>query len=181
MNHLFTPEEFSKLKDKDTLTIIFGGTFDPIHEGHIADIRYLSKNCESLIIAPTSQNPWKNNTATSLQTRIEMIKLVLNFEKLTFNELENYSKGINIIDFPYVYSVDLIEKVREKQKGKIMWAIGEDLIESSKGWKDWNTKGVPFLVLPILNGFSGTSVRGNKILPHVALRKYVEINNLYKI
>lgn len=56
---------------------IFGGTFDPIHEGHIGIInKLLEINMDKVIVIPTNVKYYKKNTAMySYIERVEMCKV----------------------------------------------------------------------------------------------------------
>ena len=172
--------DFQALPNKKDCSAIFGGTFDPIHEGHIQDIKFLASNMKQVFLAPTTQNPWKSANPTSLEHRIEMIKIALNYENIKFENFENHQNApVKIITSPYTYSIDILDILKNSGEKNLLWAIGEDLKESAKKWKDWDTKGIPFLILPILNGYSATSVREKSIPPHPAIGEYIKNNILY--
>ncbi len=65
-------------------TGIFGGTFNPIHNGHITLARTLLKEAELdevwFVVSP--QNPWKQNqTLLDDNKRLEMVQAALSSEK----------------------------------------------------------------------------------------------------
>lgn len=171
--------DIKKNLSESTLCTIFGGTFDPIHEGHIRDIRALLEISATLIIAPTTQNPWKERTPTSVEHRIEMISLALTEEKIP-HTVSNIilEDGVYILNYPYRYSIELLSYVL-KYKKDVLWAIGEDLIHTAQEWKEWSTKGADFIVLPLLNGYSSTEVREKKIKELPSIKKYICDNKLY--
>ncbi|HMO18359.1 MAG TPA: adenylyltransferase/cytidyltransferase family protein [Oligoflexia bacterium] len=177
-------DDFLESIPKEDSVIIFGGTFDPIHEGHIQDIRKLLDIAKVIIIAPTSQNPWKEFSPTSLDNRLEMIRMVLHFEKIPFSEKVTDSNLI-LSSVPYVYACNLLFEIRQTRESKApgeyyYWAIGEDLIKSAINWKNWKSNGVPFVSLPILDGISATKVRERNIKPHPAIADYIKCHNFYK-
>nr|WP_275051256.1 nicotinate-nicotinamide nucleotide adenylyltransferase [Helicobacter saguini] len=57
---------------------IFGGSFSPIHNGHIEMVKLALKklDIDKLIILPTFQNPLKDSSIFSPQTRLEWVKEV---------------------------------------------------------------------------------------------------------
>lgn len=178
---IFDLEDFKSFHSEGYVCCIFGGSFDPIHEGHIADIKTLLSVCSTVIIAPTAQNPWKDDNPVDLSLRLKMIELVLAAEKISYSQ-DFKQSGLVVSRLPYTYSIEFLNLVREKKQGstdKILWAIGEDLKDVVLNWKDWETDGVDLLVLPTLPGFSSTSVRTHNTMPHPALADFIAKNKLY--
>jgi cytidyltransferase-like protein len=159
-------------------SIIFGGTFDPIHEGHISDIKNLTNLANTVFIAPTEQNPWKHSKPTPLEDRIEMISLVLRAENIPFS-FDKMGTSVIILTTPYIFAHKLTAELGSIRQENLFWAIGEDLVESAPSWKEWENRGIPFVVLPFLEGFSSTKTRSNEIKPHPAISNYIKIKNLY--
>ena len=58
--------------------IIFGGSFDPIHNSHITLCKYSKDliNADKLILVPSKNPRWKSPTET-ISDRLNMIKLIL--------------------------------------------------------------------------------------------------------
>ena len=88
-------------KNKKIKNLIFGGTFDPIHYGHIEIVKKINLNFspEKIYVVP-SGNPYmkpKPPVATPLQ-RLEMCKLAFN----DFN-------SVKIIDYE-IFLINMIQK-----------------------------------------------------------------------
>lgn len=178
INYHFLNSLDISLINEDTC-IIFGGTFDPIHEGHIEDIKRLKNISGTLIIAPTIQNPWKEKNPTDIDHRVNMICLALEEEKISYKKTNTISEnGVYILNHPYQYSIELVNFVKQS-RNNLLWAIGEDLVKSVKDWKNWETQGIDFIVLPIISGHSSTFIRNKAQEPLSAIKKYIELNSLY--
>ena len=73
---------------------IFGGSFDPIHKGHLEIIDRLSKMFDKVIVLPNYQNPLKSN-ATPAKKRLEWLTKSITqnnveiSESMLFKELPN--------------------------------------------------------------------------------------------
>lgn len=110
---------------------IFGGTFDPIHNGHLITALYLyeTRGLEKIIFVPSYISPHKQDKkSTDSIHRINMIKLALEdfpyFEYSDFEiEKENISFTYNtLIEFKKYY--DFIELI-----------IGYDNLLTFNKWK----------------------------------------------
>ena len=61
------------------MIILFGGSFDPIHDGHLHLARKILElySPEKLYLVPAKRNPLKEKTGASGDARLEMIRLAL--------------------------------------------------------------------------------------------------------
>lgn len=67
---------FKLLKDSQETIVLFGGSFDPPHLGHLSIIKESLKILEidKLIVIPTFLNPFKNTSYASPQQRLKWSK-----------------------------------------------------------------------------------------------------------
>lgn len=117
--------------------VLFGGTFDPIHNGHI----FMINECISklkpnkFIVIPTCIPPHKqqNNNITSAIHRLNMCKLALqDIEEVDISDYEISKSGIS-----YTYdTVKYFKKVYSN--AKIYLLIGSDMLFTFKTWNKCN-------------------------------------------
>jgi len=113
---------------------IFGGTFDPIHNGHIKASQALQAyfNFDSYIILPCKIPTLKPPSFASNQQRIEMIKLAIkNFKdfKLDLREINRNSPS---------YMVETLSSFRvEYPEDSITLILGYDAFLSLPHWHQW--------------------------------------------
>ena len=114
--------------------IIYGGSFDPIHNGHlrIAHAASLMLNA-NVVFVPSKAPRWKRPEATAAQ-RLEMLRLALKQDgspAFSIDLFEMNSKtDVN-------YSIDLVRHIALTHKNtKIYLMIGADEVNSFPRWKD---------------------------------------------
>lgn len=113
--------------------IVFGGTFDPIHNGHLRISEAASKKLDaSLIFVPAKSPRWKTPEETSNQ-RLEMLKLAL--EDVSFkNEICDFELNSKA---EVNYSIDTIKYLRNLHPNDTLYLlIGADQVNKFKDWKD---------------------------------------------
>ena len=119
--------------DVDKMRIaIIGGSFDPIHYGHIhmglESIKQLK--VDEVWFMPTKITPLKDRELTSVEDRVSMIKLAIepyaNFKLCTL-ELEREEKS---------YTIDTLRELKKRYKHEFYWIIGNDQLEQFDRWKD---------------------------------------------
>jgi cytidyltransferase-like protein len=159
-----------RISDQDF--IVFGGSFDPIHEGHAAVLKRLLARFNEVVLAPTPQNPWKESKPAPIDLRIEMIRAVLAAENIAestrFKAIRPTEEPSVFIEcFPYLYSVELVRHLRGMTSRHFWWAVGADSASEVERWKDWAEQGVPVAVVPVDIDVHSTSVRqgSNRIHP----------------
>lgn len=113
--------------------IIFGGSFDPIHNSHILLCENSIKAIfpDRLILVPSKNPRWKNPTET-IEDRLNMIKLILNDYSLDFEIEDCEIKSRKDVD----YTIETIEFLKEKYKnGEFFMLIGADQVNKFHLWR----------------------------------------------
>ncbi|AIJ30125.1 nicotinate (nicotinamide) nucleotide adenylyltransferase [Borreliella valaisiana] len=113
---------------------ILGGTYNPIHIGHIflaKEIEYLL-NIDKVIFIPTCNPAHKSiGEEVSVKNRIDMLKLALK------NESKMFIDDCDIINGGITYTVDTISCTKKKYKNaKLFLVIGDDLFKNFDSWKN---------------------------------------------
>jgi len=124
----------NKLKSKKIKIGILGGTFDPAHKGHLeislqAKKRFKLKN---IIWAITKQNPFKNESSSSLRSRTKFAKKLIgknDFIKVKFYEDKIASNR----------TINLIKHVNKDKKFEIYFIIGADNLINFHKWYKWKS------------------------------------------
>ncbi|WP_322941737.1 nicotinate-nucleotide adenylyltransferase [Mycoplasmopsis canis] len=109
---------------------IYGGSFDPIHKGHIKLAKYAIKalNLDKLLIIPAYVSPFKNK-GISIEDKINMIELVLE-QKM---ELCLFEAKRNTVS----YTIDTIKYLKNKYPNdELFLIIGSDNLPKLHKWKD---------------------------------------------
>jgi len=140
---------------------IFGGTFDPVHTGHIRCIIEAKEklNLDLIAVVPAGKPPHKNlKIFASSQDRLNMLKIALkkwNWIKIFDWELKN--KEIS-------YTFDTLKKIRSYfgSSNEYYLLAGSDWEKKIKMWKNFsyikkNSK-IIFLERDISNRFSKKNI-----------------------
>lgn len=114
---------------------VMGGTFDPIHHGHLIAAEYArtSLDLDKIIFIPSGVHPFKDNkTITDPNKRVDMISLAIDSNK--FFKISS----IEINRIGTTYTIDTIRELREEYKGdEIYFIIGSDIIFEIEKWKNF--------------------------------------------
>lgn len=122
------------------LTALFGGTFDPIHYGHLLPAEALAKEIQisHISLLPNHIPPHKPQPEASTNQRIQMLKLAIDDSSCFSIDLSEITK--NQVDRPS-YTIDTLKKWREiygKERG-LAFIIGQDSLLSLPTWHGWQT------------------------------------------
>jgi len=109
---------------------LFGGTFDPIHNGHLITIQNVleKRKLDKVIFIPCNISPHKTiRNVSSPNHRLNMLKLAIsNFPKFEFSDYEINKGGIS-------YSIDTINHFKMTYP-KIELIIGYDNFNVFDKW-----------------------------------------------
>jgi nicotinate-nucleotide adenylyltransferase len=112
---------------------ILGGTFDPIHFGHlaIAEEARAAQRLDRVLLVPAARQPLKHGRhAATGQQRFEMARLACadnaSFE-VTRIELDR--PGLS-------YTVTTLEELRRQGQGELFFILGADALADLPRWRD---------------------------------------------
>ena len=160
---------------------IFGGTFDPVQQGHLDLIRSAILPDRVLVVAPTKQNPWKERTANTLDLRLEMLRIALTAEKIPFDEDQPKLGQVYLAKVDYTLSVELLKWWRSKYGSDIRWLVGPGDKASSAKWFNWDTEGCDVIEFSSQYPYHSTDVRAGVVSPHPAIKQFILDHGLYLI
>ncbi len=114
---------------------IFGGTFNPIHSGHLKAAEQVEKvfRCEKILFIPSHIPPHKRSVEiASAQHRFKMVQLALNsYPKFIASEIEVKAKGKS-------YSIITLNKIEALYpEACIFFIVGIDAFLEIHTWKDY--------------------------------------------
>ena len=114
---------------------IYGGSFDPVHLGHLITAESIKKelNFERLFLLPCCEPVHKNSLHYSSEQRLEMLSLAIK----EFPSLEIDTREIDRGGSSYMIET-LAEIVKEFKDSTICLIIGMDSFLSFKTWKKWD-------------------------------------------
>jgi nicotinate-nucleotide adenylyltransferase len=115
---------------------IFGGSFNPPHNGHVNSLVTVQKKMgfDKIHIIPNNQNPLKIPTELpNVEHRIEMCKQAFSTYGPAF-----FVDDIEIKRGGKSYTIDTVLELRKQYAAKDLYLIiGADNFESFSEWKDW--------------------------------------------
>ena len=133
----------------------FGGTFDPVHLGHMALAKQFLKQVDHVLFCPAHVSPFKMKTppeASSLH-RLNMLKIALRKEprfSITTCELERKAPS---------YTIDTILFLKESMQENFFLILSE---EGEEGLTRWKEASLLLKLAPPLIG-KHTSIRSRDI------------------
>ncbi len=126
---------------------IYGGTFDPIHHGHLIIAREAREmlGAEEVIFVPARVSPFKKTTpVASGEIRLLMLRAAIE------NEIGFAVDDCELLRPPPSYTIDTVEEIRRRKNNEgIYCLIGEDNVDELTKWHRFAElkKMVRFIVL----------------------------------
>lgn len=114
--------------------VLFGGTFDPIHNGHLRIARAASMFLNADVVFVPAKNPPGKEPIATPEQRLSMLRLALKSDgssSFSISLFEMKSKD------PVNYWVDTVEHFAGKYKHrKLYFLIGADEVNAFPSWKE---------------------------------------------
>lgn len=118
--------------------IIFGGTFDPIHKGHLKMAKYAMKtlNADKLFFVINTKSNIKDSPVASYEEREKMLRLAIrNFSHKKYR-IDKFEKNNSYNNEPN-YTIDTVKYFKDRfSNDEIYLLIGDDQYLKFNQWKD---------------------------------------------
>jgi len=113
---------------------ILGGTFDPVHTGHVACARYVQQHCalDEVRLMPCHLPAHRATPGVSSAQRAAMVQLAIQaYPELALERLE--------LDKPSPsYTVESLNLLKQREPdSRFYFIIGMDSLNYFRQWKDW--------------------------------------------
>src|SRR5579885_2003734 len=123
---------------------VFGGRFDPPHNGHIRIAKTLLKirpDIDAIWLMPANTHPWKPMVASPAD-RLAMVKF-LEEDKIKVSDRDIKRGG-------ETYTIDTVRELIKYRGNKYFWVCGIDQIKDFCRWKEYDELQnlIDFLVFP---------------------------------
>lgn len=117
------------------LQALFGGTFDPIHYGHLRPVEALAKQVglKKVILLPNHVPPHRPQPEATPAQRLEMVRLAIQNNPLFTIDTRELER-----DTPS-YTIDTLTALRKEMgpKQPLAFIIGQDSLLSINSWHGW--------------------------------------------
>jgi len=114
--------------------VVMGGTFDPVHAGHIKSARQLAEVMDySCIHMMPCGDAYHKQGVTNAEHRLAMLSLALEQEaRLAVDARETLRDGAT-------FTVETLKQLRQElgSNAHICWVIGTDTARSIRTWHHW--------------------------------------------
>jgi nicotinate-nucleotide adenylyltransferase len=115
---------------------LYGGTFDPIHHGHLILAREALEQLEldRVVFVPAAQSPFKpTQTSAPAEIRLAMLRAAIAGEDaFDLDESEIRRGGTS-------YTIDTVEAATDRWPGaELWWLIGEDHLAQLPKWNRYD-------------------------------------------
>ncbi|MFH1224124.1 MAG: nicotinate (nicotinamide) nucleotide adenylyltransferase [Pseudomonadota bacterium] len=180
--------------------LIFGGSFDPPHEGHRLMLQAASKavSPDEIIVIPCYIQPIKDIQSASAEHRLNMTRLLFADEDIEVSDYEMKKGGPS-------YTIDTVRHFIEVNGGdcEVFLLIGQDSYETFDKWKDYKKlldmcrlvvvsreiskneysvieEGKNIFLKGFYHPANSTDIRSGVQVSTPEIMKYIKENSLYK-
>ncbi len=116
------------------LRILYGGTFDPVHEGHLAIARAVAAAFDHPVsLVPSADPPHRELPGANAEHRARMLDLaVAGMPDLLVDRRELHRQGRS-------FTVDTLQQTRAElgPDAAIVWVLGIDSLAQLDTWHEW--------------------------------------------
>ena len=117
-----------------SLHILYGGTFDPVHNGHLAIARAARDTFQSTVfMMPAADPPHRAAPGASAQQRVDMLQLAtatMPHIEVDLRELQRQGRS---------YTIDTLRELRQQvgEQQALAIMMGADSFLDLPTWKEW--------------------------------------------
>tara|TARA_B100000902_G_scaffold397227_1_gene460356 strand:- start:409 stop:978 length:570 start_codon:yes stop_codon:yes gene_type:complete len=146
---------------------LIGGTFDPIHNGHLLLAQFVSEqvSLDKILFIPAADPPHKDKVYFSAAARVEMVSCAVNdIDDMFVSKIELDRPGKS-------FTVDTLRQLHMQcPEDSYYLIIGDDNISQISSWHD------PESILELCTVVVGTRLTGEKICENRFMKRMVLID-----
>lgn len=110
---------------------LYGGTFDPVHRGHVHVVDYLSQLVPEAVVHVVIACRPVDKRCTDFKTRLAMLQLALQDKNVEIDLIEASFKGPSVTE-------TTLKKLRLcYPETPLIWVMGDDCLSALSQWKNW--------------------------------------------
>lgn len=117
-----------------SLRVLYGGTFDPVHAGHLAVARAARDRLGAVVrLVPAAVPPHRGPTAAAAEDRVALLEAAVDGEPgLAVDKRELRREGPS-------YTVDTLREARADfgSQAPMAWLVGADAFRGLPDWHQW--------------------------------------------
>jgi len=112
---------------------IYGGSFDPVHAGHLQLVETVHAACDldGVILMPCRLSPWKEGTEATPPQRVEMVRLAVQEKGWGWAEVSDWEVGREGRSYSWM-TAEHFESVEPTVEWH--WIVGADQWAGIEGW-----------------------------------------------
>ena len=121
------------------LRFLYGGTFDPVHLGHLAIARAARDQLQVAVrLLPAADPPHRAPPGADATARARMIELAIGDEPGLLLDRREIERAAGNPGVPS-YTVDTLRALREElgPRQPLAWLVGADSLRSLDQWHEW--------------------------------------------
>lgn len=137
-----------KEKDISQGLLCFGGSFNPIHYGHLQCLQYIAEHfrISKIFLIPTAQPPHKIGQPDIVESadRLTMCRIAVEGDsRFLVSDIEVRRAGAS-------YTIDTVAELQRQGYRQIMWLIGADMLLYLPKWHRSSEllERITFLIMP---------------------------------
>jgi nicotinate-nucleotide adenylyltransferase len=112
---------------------LYGGSFDPVHQGHIEVVKALRRALpgHQIVLVPAGESPGKPKPVASAELRLQWLSLLAQKEGFLIWETELNRPGPS-------YTAETLAEAHRlgAKRDSLYWVVGADAYNSLPQWKD---------------------------------------------
>ncbi len=117
--------------------LVFGGSFDPPHRGHLALLKAAARRLrpDAILVVPSFQSPWKGRCAAGTEDRLAMLRLLIAALPRPLRRLARVDAS-ELVSRRKVYTVETLSRLaRENPGARLHFLVGSDLAARFGQWR----------------------------------------------
>jgi nicotinate-nucleotide adenylyltransferase len=119
-------------------TLCLGGSFNPIHHGHLLCARAVAETAgyQRVLLIPSGQPPHKPPSADLAAPlhRLAMARLAISLTKLDAAEVQFDVTDLEIVQNGPSYTIETVRALKQQGWDQVHWLIGADMLNYLPKW-----------------------------------------------